>query len=339
MERLTRLGGTVVRTRLEPIEGAWNSFIVEFPSYPRQRRGDRDALQKIVFLCDANEKSAPELCFAFFGPQILLHPVPGGEVSDRTAGARLIFVYAAEIPTDFKASLELFQDRYNAPVLVAQRTNVQKSAQHVLEFLQGAAVSGGASPAPLAADGHEARGAALEAAPSPLPTDVALWEGDLPQVVLEHGGENGEDVVATVEIQDYRAEYACRYVLQNYKENINRDRMAQMVSLSPGYFSNLFRVETGMSFSDYLIQIRIDNAKRLLRRFDLSVEEVSKECGFNSLAHFSRTFKDRCGVPPLKFRKTPNHEMTGHEAANHEAANHETANYDPADPKQMGQQG
>ena len=113
-------------------------------------------------------------------------------------------------------------------------------------------------------------------------------------------------VVATTDIQDYRAEYACRFVLKNYKQGINRDKMAEMVHLSPGYFSNLFRVEIGMSFSDYLIQVRIDNAKKLLRRFDLSVEEVSKECGFNSLAHFSRTFKDRCGMPPLKYRKTPN---------------------------------
>jgi AraC-like DNA-binding protein len=311
-----------VKSRLEPIEGAWNSFIVEFPSYPRQRQGDQETLQKILFLCAAPEKNPAELCFAFFGPQILLHPVVNGDGVDRTEGSRLIFVYAAEIPTDFKASLELVQDRYNAPVLVAQRSNVQKSAQHVLEFLQGAAGPAQPHAAVHHAGGQDALGATLEAGLAPLPADVSLWDGQLPQVVLEHGGEHGETVVATVEIQDYRAEYACRYVLQNYKENINRDRMAEMVSLSPGYFSNLFRVETGMSFSDYLIQIRIDNAKRLLRRFDLSVEEVSKECGFNSLAHFSRTFKDRCGVPPLKYRKTPNHEAPAG---------------DPADLKAMGQ--
>jgi AraC-like DNA-binding protein len=326
MERLSLVGGTVVKSRLEPIEGAWNSFIVEFPSYPRLRQGDQDVLQKIIFLCASAEKNPAELCFAFFGPQSLLHQMRAGDVADQAAGARLIFVYAAEIPADFKASLEQVQDRYNAPVLVAQRANVQKSAQHVLEFLQGTA-----APA-RAVTGHEILGATLETGPAPLPGDVTIWDGELPQVVLEHGGENGEVVFATVEIQDYRAEYACRYVLQNFKENINRDRMADMVSLSPGYFSNLFRVETGMSFSDYLIQIRIDNAKRLLRRFDLSVEEVSKECGFNSLAHFSRTFKDRCGVPPLKYRKTPNHE-----APNHEAPNHETPALESPDLKAMGQ--
>lgn len=331
MERLSRVGGTVVKSRLEPIEGAWNSFIVEFPSYPKLHQGGQDALQKILFLCAAAEKNPVELSYAFFGPQILLHQAQAGDAANRTEGVRLVFVYAAEIPDDLKASLDQVQERYNAPVLVAQRANVQKSAQHVLEFLQGVAAPARAAPVHHAV-GYEAQGATLEAGLAPLPADVSLWDGPLPQVVLEHGGENGETVTATVEIQDYRAEYACRYVLQNYKENINRDRMAEMVSLSPGYFSNLFRVETGMSFSDYLIQIRIDNAKRLLRRFDLSVEEVSKECGFNSLAHFSRTFKDRCGVPPLKYRKTPNHEASNHEAQNHEAPAGETP-----DLKAMGQ--
>ena len=289
-----------MKERLEPIEGAWHSFIVEFPSYPRLLQGEREEYQKILFLCAASEQSPAELCFAFFGPQILVHQVRAESDRTLTEGARLIFVYAAEIPLDFKQSLDHFQDRYNAPVLVAQRSNVQKSAQHVLEFLQGSSQA-------EAAAGAEGAGFVVETEPGmmPLPTDVALWNGALPEVILEGGGDNGEDVTATTEIQDYRAEYACRYVLQNFMESINRDKMAEMVHLSPGYFSNLFRVEIGMSFSDYLIQVRIDNAKKLLRRFDLSVDEVSKECGFNSLAHFSRTFKDRCGMPPLKFRKTP----------------------------------
>ena len=136
-----------------------------------------------------------------------------------------------------------------------------------------------------------------------IPSDAELWNENLPDIVLVD--EDGNTVHASHNLQDYRAEYACRFVLAHYSENINRDKMADMVNLSPGYFSNLFRSEVGMSFSDYLIQVRIENAKSLLRRFDLSVEAISKKCGFNSLAHFSRTFKDRCGLSPLKFRKSP----------------------------------
>ena len=292
-----------MRERLEPIEGAWNSFVVEFPSYPKLISAGREEYQKILFLCATAEKNPAELCFAFFGPQILLHQLRADEDGSLVEGARLIFVYAAEIPGNLKASLDHFQESYNAPVLVSQRANVQKSAQHVLEFLQGSRAG------ETAYGGNElsvAQPAHLEPGLAPLPGDVGLWADPLPEVALDAAGDDAERLVATTDIQDYRAEYACRFVLKNFKQGINRDKMAEMVHLSPGYFSNLFRVEIGMSFSDYLIQVRIDNAKKLLRRFDLSVEEVSKECGFNSLAHFSRTFKDRCGMPPLKYRKTPN---------------------------------
>jgi AraC-like DNA-binding protein len=286
----------VVKERLELLTEAWSSFVVEFPSCPKIKTDTGENHQKILFLCAVSEKNPAELCFAFFGPQILLrrlHDLSGDEtVSD----ARLIFVYAAETPASLKSTLDYYQTELDAPVLVAQRTNVRKSAQHVLEYLSGSGMTS-TQPEPLRTE--------TDPGLVPLPSDVPLWQGMLPEVVLEGGGESGETVTATPEIQDYRGEYACRYVLQNFNENINRDRMAEMVHLSPGYFSNLFRIEVGMSFSDYLIQVRIDNAKKLLRRFDLSVEEVSKQCGFNSLAHFSRTFKDRCGMPPLKFRKSP----------------------------------
>jgi len=288
--------GTVVKERLEPIEEAWSSFIVEFPSCPKIKTDSGESTQSILFLCAASEKTPAELCFAFFGPQILLRRLAEVSKDADVASARLTFVYAAETPANLKSTLDHFQARFQTPMLVSQRGNVQRSAQHVLEFLTHS-VPGGAPAAPPVAT--------MDPGLVPLPSDVPLWTTQLPEVVLEGASEGGMDVNATTEIQDYRAEYACRYVLQNFSENINRDRMAEMVHLSPGYFSNLFRVEVGMSFSDYLIQIRIDNAKKLLRRFDLSVEEVSKQCGFNSLAHFSRTFKDRCGMPPLKFRKSP----------------------------------
>lgn len=283
-----------MKERLEPIEEAWSSFIVEFPSCPKIKSDSGEITQCILFLCAAPEKNPAELCFAFFGPQILLRRLTETGAEADAASARLLFVYASETPANLKSTLEHFQNRYPAPVLVCQRSNVQRSAQHVLEFLANAPGAVQAAPTP-----------SFDPGLVPLPSDVPLWIGELPQVVIEGAGDNGEDMHATIEIQDYRAEYACRYVLQNFSENINRDRMAEMVHLSPGYFSNLFRVEVGISFSDYLIQVRIDNAKKLLRRFDLSVEEVSKQCGFNSLAHFSRTFRDRCGIPPLKFRKSP----------------------------------
>lgn len=276
-----------MRERLEPIEGAWASLTVTFAN--GEESGEA-AQQGIVFLCPRSERNPEELCYAFFGPQVRLstEPLAPG------ASPRLVFVYAPEIPENLKSSLEFIQERYRAPVLVAQRSNVQQSARHVVDYLQMLE----APVAPAERPGLVPGG-----------TDEDVWQGPLPDVVLERGGASGEDVRANTDIQDYRAEYACRYVLKHYAEPINRDRMAEMVNLSPGYFSNLFRLEVGMSFSDYVIQVRVDNAKQLLRRFDLSVEQVSRQCGFNSLAHFSRTFKDRTGLSPLKYRKAPKVEV------------------------------
>lgn len=291
--------------KLERIEEAWNTFVIEFPGCPRVVVDGKEDYQKILFLCSAAEKNPAELCFALFGPKILLRQSQGDDTWTSAPQMRLIFVYAAETPPALKQTLAFYQSRLNTPVLVAQKSNVHKTAQHVVEFLTKVGPAeerrslrrdGGAEAAPAGA-------ATLEPGLTPLPGEVSLWSSPLPEIVLQNAG--GEPVRAATSVQDYRAEYACRYVLAHYRENINRDHMAEMVHLSPGYFSNLFRAEVGMSFSDYLIQVRIENAKRLLRRFDLSVEAISRECGFNSLAHFSRTFKDRVGVPPLKFRKNP----------------------------------
>ena len=283
--------------RLERIEEAWSTFIIEFPAFPRMPVEGGEDYQKILFLCSASERNPAELCFALFGPKILLRQCQRDEEWANVPGTRLIFVYAAETPPALRQTLAHYQAKLNTPVLVAQKSNVHKTAQHVMEFLAKAS----APEEPAAAEATDTGG--LEGSLAPRPVAEKLWVGPLPEIVLQD--EAGRQVAASAAIQDYRAEFACRYVLAHYREDINRDHMAEAVHLSPGYFSNLFRSEVKMSFSDYLIQVRIENAKRLLRRFDLSVEAISKECGFHSLAHFSRTFKDRCGVAPLKYRKNP----------------------------------
>ena len=299
------LGGIFVEERMEALQEPWTSFVIEFPTYPRQMVHGREESQRILFLCPQAETNPTELCLALFGSQILMHRLQQGESTEVLATTGFIFVYAAETPNALRSVLARYQTITNAPVLVAQKSNVVKTAHFVTEFLNRITTPGYGNPVVYG----EARpvvgmgGTMMEPEIQPIISDAELWNENLPEIVLVD--EEGNTVHASHNLQDYRAEYACRYVLAHYNENINRDKMAEMVNLSPGYFSNLFRSEVSMSFSDYLIQVRIDNAKGLLRRFDLSVEAISKKCGFNSLAHFSRTFKDRCGLSPLKFRKSP----------------------------------
>jgi AraC-like DNA-binding protein len=234
-----------------------------------------------------------------------MHRLQQGESTEAIATAGFVFVYAAETPNALRNVLARYKQMTNAPVLVSQKSNVVKTAHFVTEFLNRIAAPSYAAQAHGKSElqGAGLGGASLDPALLPLQGDSDLWNEGLPEIVLVD--EEGNTVHASHSMQDYRAEYACRYVLAHFSENINRDKMAETVNLSPGYFSNLFRSEVGMSFSDYLIQVRVENAKGLLRRFDLSVDAISRKCGFNSLAHFSRTFKDRCGLSPLKFRKSP----------------------------------
>jgi len=300
------MGVFTVEERLEALQEPWTSFVIEFPTYPKQLVHGREESQRILFLCPWAESNPTELCLALFGSQILMHRLQQVESTSALSTTSFIFVYAVETPDALRSVLAKYQTVTNAPVLVAQKSNVVKSAHMVTEFLNRESQQ---EFSPHAAFGSRIIGdetGSSETDFSFLPNDDGekLWTEPLPDIVLVE--EDGATVHASHELQDYRAEYACRYVLEHFSENINRDKMAERVNLSPGYFSNLFRSEVGMSFSDYLIQVRIDNAKCLLRRFDLSVDAISKKCGFNSLAHFSRTFKDRCGRSPLKYRKSPN---------------------------------
>lgn len=288
--------------RLQAVREPWTSFLVEFPTMPKHVVQGREEVQKILFLCPQMEPNPTELCLALFGSQILMHKLQNGDATATRSGVSMVFLYTAETPDALQRALEPFEAAGTAPVIVARKTNVVKTAHFVTAYLAGAhaqAAHAAGSPFGLS----EEAAARLDPALVSLPGDTELWAENLPEITLVD--PDGHMVHAASSLQDYRAEYACRYVLAHFHENINRDKMAEMVNLSPGYFSNLFRSEVGMSFSDYLIQVRVENAKCLLKRFDLSVEAISRKCGFNSLAHFSRTFKDRCGQSPLKYRKIP----------------------------------
>ena len=274
--------------------------MIEFPTYPKHLIQGREESQRILFYCPRAETNTTELCVALFGSQILMHRMQEGESTESMAAASLTFVYTAETPDALRAALAGPVTQAGAPILVARKANVVMAARMATEFLNAVAAGHPGSAHPMV---EKTADHALEAGPQVIPGDEDLWSENLPEIVLVD--EQGNTVRASHSLQDYRAEYACRYVLAHFHENINRDKMAEMVNLSPGYFSNLFRQEVGMSFSDYLIQVRVENAKSLLRRFDLSVDAISKKCGFHSLAHFSRTFKDRCAMSPLKFRKSP----------------------------------
>ncbi len=96
---------------------------------------------------------------------------------------------------------------------------------------------------------------------------------------------------------------AIKYINENFHEKITLDDLANICFITPGYFSKLFYRETGEKFSDYLTRIRIENAKKLLKTTDKTVQEISMEVGFNDAGYFSRRFKAFEGITPGNYRR------------------------------------
>lgn len=79
------------------------------------------------------------------------------------------------------------------------------------------------------------------------------------------------------------------------------EETAAKYGMNPSYFSRLFHSTTGISFKKYNNQLRIELAKRLLEENNMSILEVSLECGFNTPSNFIRIFKDIVGIVPSEY--------------------------------------
>ena len=96
------------------------------------------------------------------------------------------------------------------------------------------------------------------------------------------------------------------FLLQNYTQEIRLAQLADMVSMSEVAFSRFFRLHTGKSVTDYLLDIRIGSAIRMLVDTTQSVSEICYGCGFNNLSNFNRIFRKRKGCTPKEFRENYN---------------------------------
>jgi AraC-like DNA-binding protein len=85
-------------------------------------------------------------------------------------------------------------------------------------------------------------------------------------------------------------------------DEIRLNTLAEMASMSPSAFSRFFKLHTGRNLSDYIIDIRLGFAARMLVDTIKSVSEIGFECGFNNLSNFNRIFKKKKGCSPSEFR-------------------------------------
>ena len=96
---------------------------------------------------------------------------------------------------------------------------------------------------------------------------------------------------------------ACEYIRQHYDEQISLEEVSAQVGLSPAYLSMLFKKEMNEGFAHYLMTVRIDQAREMLRETTMSVAEICGRVGYNDLKHFTHIFEKSVGVKPGVYRK------------------------------------
>lgn len=93
------------------------------------------------------------------------------------------------------------------------------------------------------------------------------------------------------------------YIDDNFTEEIKLKDLADIACMSEAAFSRFFKLHTGRTISDYIIDIRLGNAARMLVDTNKNVSDISFLCGYNNLSNFNRVFKRKKGCSPTEFRE------------------------------------
>ncbi len=96
------------------------------------------------------------------------------------------------------------------------------------------------------------------------------------------------------------------YVKKHFQHGINRKISSKELGLNQDYLNSLFHKFSGLNFTQYLLQVKLEKANELLHDKELSISQVSKLSGFNSNTYFGRQFKKHYKMTPLNYRKTLN---------------------------------
>ena len=103
--------------------------------------------------------------------------------------------------------------------------------------------------------------------------------------------------------EDQRVHKVRDFIAENYHRDISIQELADLVCMSSDTFTRFFRNKTGRTPNRYLIDYRLGIAARLLLTTNRSVSEIGFSCGFNTLSHFNRLFRESKGCTPSEFRE------------------------------------
>jgi YesN/AraC family two-component response regulator len=112
-----------------------------------------------------------------------------------------------------------------------------------------------------------------------------------------------------LKITDYAAgggqaiEQALEHIHAHYREELTLEKVASIVYLHPVYFSQLFKQKTGIGFKEYIIQLRLEHAKKLLQHSELRLADVAEQIGYQDMRHFTQVFRKKFHMTPTQYRQ------------------------------------
>lgn len=98
------------------------------------------------------------------------------------------------------------------------------------------------------------------------------------------------------------AERITDYLEQNLEQNVSLDMLAQSMNYSAAYLSRLIKKNTGQSFSELLLDLRLKKSMELLRLTDMRINDIAAKAGYNDVSYFISIFKKCTGVTPKEWR-------------------------------------
>lgn len=100
-----------------------------------------------------------------------------------------------------------------------------------------------------------------------------------------------------------KIQQAVAYIRENFDKDLNMAVVSNHISMNYSLFSFVFKQYTGSNFVNFLKDIRIEEAKRLLEETDMKVVDISMKVGYENEKHFMKIFKSSCGVSPTEYRR------------------------------------
>ncbi|MFF2092381.1 response regulator [Paenibacillus sp. NPDC058174] len=132
-----------------------------------------------------------------------------------------------------------------------------------------------------------------------VPAEVQRMRQASSTQVYEHYASGGDQAV----------EVALQYIRTHYHADLSLEKVAAIVYLNPVYFSQLFKQKTGSGFKEYVIGLRMEQAKKLLMNPKLKLADVAERIGYQDIRHFSQLFRKKYGETPSEFRQKEEHSV------------------------------